>query len=163
MTTRAIRSLPLVVLALVCTTSRAQPRLQVGLGAVPGAGIQLGYVDVHSVYTIETAFYGELKPSLGRSRAALVTSGGVGVSFRPLGALRVIGQADFGYDLDLGVRFGPSLQFTHRATRSDKNKQFRLFLDPFLRLVKPRSGGGAFYAEIGPLRPVLRLGAWLRL
>lgn len=163
MTTRAIRSLSLVVLVLLSSGVQAQPHLQVGLGAWPGAGIQLNYVNVHSVYTIETALYGELQPSLGRSRTSVVASGGVGISFRPLGALRVIGQADFGYDLDLGVRFGPSLLFTHRATRSDKNKQFRLFLDPFLRMVKPRSGGGAFYAEIGPLRPVLRFGVWFLL
>ncbi len=153
----------LVGLLLLPTAIRAQPRIQAGLGAWPGAGIQINYVNIHSVYTIETALYGEIQPSLGGSRASGTASGGVGVSFRPLGALRVIGQADFGYDLDLGVRFGPSLRFTQQATRSDKNKQFRLFLDPFLRLVKPRSGGGAFYAEIGPLGPVLRLGIWLRI
>lgn len=161
MTSRALRSVSLVALVLLSTASGAQPRLQAGLAAGPGAGVQLNYVSVHSVYTVETAFYGELQPR--RSRTSVVASGGVGVSFRPLGALRVVGQADFGYDLDLGVRFGPSLLFRHRATRSDKNKQFRLFLDPFLRVVKPRSGGGAFYAEVGPLRPVLRLGLWLRL
>ena len=54
MTTGLIRSLSLSAL-LLCSASWAQPNLQTGLGAWPGAGIQLVYVNVHSVYTVETA------------------------------------------------------------------------------------------------------------
>ncbi len=163
MTVPVKRSIYMAGLLWCTTTCLAQHTLQAGFAVWPGIGSQVNYVDVHAVYTIESAVYSELQPSLGRSRTSLVVSGGVGVSFRPLGVLRVLGQADYGYDVDVGVRFGPSLFFTRRATRADKNKQFRLFLDPFLRLTRPRPSGSIYYVEIGPLRPALRLGLWFRL
>ena len=136
----------------------AQDRFQLALAAWPGIGAQAGYIRPHTIYTLESVIYAEAQPR--QRRSTLVVSGGVGAALRPLGVLRAIGQADYGFDVDLGVRFGPSLLFTAEATRADKNRQFSLFIDPFIRFSSRFSRGRIYFVEMGPLRPTLRVGLW---
>lgn len=134
--------------------------LQTGLAVFPGVGVQFGYVGPHSIYTIETMIYADGQPALGSGESTLQLSGGIGAALRPLGVVRTIGNADYRYDFDFGVRFGPSLFFTTGATRADKNQQFSLFLDPFIRFSSRFGNGRIFYLEIGPQQPVFRFGLW---
>ena len=134
--------------------------VQTGLAVFPGAGVQLGYVGPHSIYTIETMVYADGQPALGRGESTLKLSGGIGAALRPLGVVRTIGNADYRYDFDFGVRFGPSLFFTTGATRADKNQQFSLFLDPFIRFSSRFGNGRIYFVEIGPQKPALRFGLW---
>ena len=134
--------------------------LQTGLAVWPGVGVQLGYVGPHSIYTLETMIYAEGQPSFGEGESTMQLSGGLGAALRPLGVVRTIGNTDYRYDFDFGVRFGPSLFFTTGATRADKNQQFSLFLDPFIRFSSRFGNGRIYYIEIGPQKPVLRFGLW---
>ena len=134
--------------------------LQVGLAVVPGVGVQLGYVGPRSIYTVEGLLYADGQPSLGSGESTLQLSGGIGAALRPLGVVRTIGNADYRYDFDFGVRFGPSLFFTTGATRADKNQQFSLFLDPFIRFSSRFRNGRIYFVEIGPQKPALRFGLW---
>ena len=77
--------------------------------------------------------------------------------------VRTIGNAEYTYDFDIGLRFGPSLFFATNATRSEKNQQFRFILEPFLRFNTRFSGGRILFVEAGTLSPVLRAGLWFRL
>ncbi|MDX1547650.1 MAG: hypothetical protein R3247_11715, partial [Rhodothermales bacterium] len=136
---------------------------QAGLALVPGAGIQAGYVSARSVYTVEGILYTDISPGFGDGEGSVQVSGGLGGTIRPLGILRTIGNTNQRYDLDVGFRFGPSLFFATNATRSDKNQQFRLVLEPFFRFSTRLQSGRLVYAELGTLRPVLRAGLWFRL
>ena len=153
-----------VVLLLAPPEGAAQGRqafLQAGVGALPGAGLQIGYSGPRSIYTIEAMLYADGQPSFfGNRESTLRLSGGLGAALRPLGVLRVIGNADYPFDFDLGARFGPSLLFTSRATRADKNQQFGLFLDPFLRFTSRFRSGRIFFLEVGPQQPTFRAGLW---
>ena len=88
----------------------------------------------------------------------LYVAAGVGAAIRPLGVLRLIGRTPHAFDIDLGARFGPGLTFLRNPTRLQKNQQFRLFLDPFLRTSAYAPGRRVGYLELGTRRPVVRLG-----
>ncbi len=135
--------------------------LQMGVAAFPGVGMQLGYVGRRSFYTVEGTLFADGKPSLGKGEeSTLRVSGGLGAALRPLGVVRTIGNANYPYDFDFGVRFGPSLFLNTRATRSDKNQQFSLFLDLFLRFSSRFSNGRIFFLELGTQQPSIRAGLW---
>ncbi len=156
---------PVLVLAMPVESAAqggavGQRYLQTGVAVFPGVGVQLGYVGPHSIYTLETMIYADGQPSLGSGESTLQLSGGIGAALRPLGVVRTIGNADYRYDFDFGVRFGPSLFFTTGATRADKNQQFSLFLDPFIRFSSRFKNDRIFYIEIGPQQPDLRFGLW---
>jgi len=159
----------LVMLPGLPRTSTAQRNaggrqfIQTGLAVFPGAGLQLGYVDPRSIYTVEGMLYADGQPALGEGESTLRLSVGAGAALRPLGVVRTLGNADYRYDFDFGVRFGPSLFFTTGATRSDKNQQFSLFLDFFVRFSSRLRSGRIFYLELGPQQPVFRLGLWFGL
>ena len=135
--------------------------LQAALGGWPGIGVQAGYVQARSIYTLEVVSYVDALP--WREGYPLYVSAGVGAALRPLGVLRVIGRADYGYDFDLGVRFGPGLFFTDDATRAEKNRQFSLFLDPFVRFSLRTMRPGNYFIELGPQRPAFRLGLLINM
>jgi hypothetical protein len=137
--------------------------LQSGVAAFPGVGLQLGYVGRHSFYTVEGMASADGQPSLGEGESTLRVSGGLGAAMRPLGVVRTIGNADYPYDFDLGARFGPSLFFTTGATRADKNQQFSLFLDFFLRFSSRFRNGRIFFLELGTQQPNVRAGLWFGL
>jgi len=138
--------------------SQSQPRnnvLQIGPAVWHGIGLQVGFTRQRTIYSLESMLYANGRQ---RDRFSVQLSGGIGASVRPLGVLRAIGNADYGYDTDIGVRFGPSLSFTTSATRTDKNRQFHLFFDPFVRFSGRLVAGKILYAELGPLQPRVRLG-----
>ena len=134
--------------------------MQAGLGVGPGAGAHVAVIQSRSIYTLEVLTAADSE--LWKERAPLYVSMGVGVALRPVGILRIITGTDYGYDLDLGVRFGPTLSFLRRASRAEKNRQFNLFLDPFLRYIRS-FGQQDVYLEIGFQRPILRAGFWISL
>ena len=134
--------------------------LQMGMAAFPSVGMQLGYVGRRSFSTVEGTRVADGKPSLGEGESTLRVSGGLGAALRPLGVVRTIGNADYPYDFDFGVRFGPSLFLNTRATRSDKNQQFSLFLDLFLRFSSRFRNGRIFFFELGTQQPSIRAGLW---
>lgn len=137
--------------------------VQGSVAVVPGVGAQVGYVGARSFFTVEGLFYVGGSPVLGRGERTFKFSLGLGGALRPLGVLRTIGGATHSYDIDLGLRFGPSLLFSTRPTRATKNQQFSLFLDPFLRVTRRLRSGRILFAELGPLRPAIRVGAWFTL
>ena len=153
----------LALFALPSAGAAQRQIVQAGLAVIPGAGVQVGYVGVRSIYTVEGILYTDISPGFGDGEGSVQVSGGLGGAVRPLGVLRTIGNANPRYDLDVGLRFGPSLFFATNATRSDKNQQFRLVLEPFVRFTSRLQSGRLVYAELGTLRPVLRAGLWIQL
>ncbi len=164
---RIIRwTLVLAALLVVVPESAAQGNisgrrfLQTGVAVLPGVGLQFGYVGRHSFYTVEGTLFADGQPSLGEGESTLRVSGGLGAALRPLGVVRTIGNANYPYDVDFGARFGPSLFFTTGATRADKNQQFSLFLDLFLRFSSRFRNGRIFFLELGTQQPSIRAGLW---
>ena len=139
----------------------AQRQLQMGLGGLPGAGVQVGYVTVRSFFTVESQFYIEgVPPSFGEGNVHF--SAGFGGAIRLFGLSRLLGSPAWYvdvFDVDLGLRLGPSLAFAENETPADRNQRFSLFLEPFLRIAPSISEDWALYLEVGPQRPSLRLGA----
>ncbi len=163
----ALRVGCLGVVLLVCPPVLAQtgvsaprPRhaMQAGMALVPGLGVQAGYVRTRSLFTIEGILYADTTPRFVGGEGSVIVSGGLGGAIRPLGFPRLIGTADYPYDFDIGLRFGPSLTFTRGATQAEKNQQFSLFLEPFLRFSSSFSSGRFYFVEAGTLRPLLRAG-----
>lgn len=150
----------LTLLAPASSLAQDAPRrhLQAGLGVLPGAGIQIGYVAPRNLYTLETLLYVDTTPQFAGGEGNVQSSAGVGAALRPFGFVRAAGNAQADYDLDVGLRFGPSLFFTTNATRKDKNQQFRLFLEPFIRVSGTGEGSRTYYVEVGTHRPFLRGG-----
>ena len=134
--------------------------MQAGLGVGPGAGAHVAVIQSRSIYTLEVLAAADSE--LWKERTPLYISMGVGVALRPVGVLRIITGAEYEYDLDLGVRFGPTLSFLQKPSRTEKNRQFNLFLDPFLRYIRS-FGQQKAYFEVGPQRPIIRVGLWIPL
>jgi hypothetical protein len=76
----------------------------------------------------------------------------VGGSIRALRILFiVIDYAPGPFDVDLGLRFGPSFAFSFtEQTAATRARQFRLFGDPFVRGSLEMASGRIVYAELGP-------------
>ncbi len=145
------------------TNTAGRHFIQGGPAALPGLGVQVGYVGSRSIYTVEGIFYADGWPSFSRGESTLQVSAGLGAALRPFGIVRTIGNADYAYDIDFGLRFGPSLFFTTNATRPEKNQQFSLFFEPFLRFSTRSRNGRIFFVEAGTQRPLLRAGLWFSL
>ncbi|MCY4171906.1 MAG: hypothetical protein OXF08_09965 [Bacteroidetes bacterium] len=155
------RLMILLIPLLLGFDASAQPsQLQIGLGGWPGAGAQFVYVESYSVHSVEVL--ASFDSELWKSRTPFYLSAGVGAALRPLGILRVIGRADYQYDFYIGIRFGPALHFLQRPTHAEKNRQFSLFLDPFLRYTQPYQDLTLFF-ELGMQRPITRFGVWFSL
>ena len=139
--------------------------VQVGPAVLPGFGLQASYVQPRSFYTTESAFYANVFPPFMGGENSLLISGGFGGSLRILGGLTALEMANYGgYQLDLGLRFGPALRFVlGDETRTQKNTRVRLFLEPFTRFTWQVEGGRTLFAEIGTHDPFLRAGFWLSL
>ena len=136
-------------------------QLQVGLGVVPSAGLQVGYVALRSFYSQEFILTADVSPWYGGRRGNVQLSGSLGGSIRILGIERTLGNAGYrGYDLDVGVRFGPALLFAFRETRFTKNQRFSLFLELFGRFTTTIGDGITLFAEAGFHRPAFRGGLW---
>ena len=148
-----------VILIGAYLPASAQQHIQGGLAAWPGIGIQATYLELRTVYSLETSVQMDYDPFV--SRHTLHVGGSIGASLLPLNIWRTIGQADYGFDLDMGIRFGPRLVFVQNPTRADKNQQLGLFLDPFLRYRRYSTSMARYwFVEIGATRPILRIGIW---
>lgn len=137
--------------------------VQVGLGVLPGVGLQGGYVGPKAFYTVEGIAYVDGSPPFAGGEGSVQISGGLGGSIRLFGIMRVLGSPDYsGRDVDIGLRFGPSLFFSLGESSRDKNP-FSLFVDPFVRLTSRLDDSRVFFIEAGTQRPILRGGLWLSL
>ncbi len=138
--------------------------MQAGLAAAGGAGVQIGFVNAKDFVTREVTvladFLTAVDPASG-SNQVVVTIGG---ALRLIGFVRTIGNVAYrGYDVDLGFRVGPGLSFSTRETRSEKNKRFNLFLEPYVRISAGTRLIKFLFLEAGTTRPHFRLGTWIRI
>lgn len=138
--------------------------LQVGLGVLPGVGLEAGYLSPRSWYTREAILYVDSSPQFAGGEGSVQVSAGIGAAIRILAITRLFSNAPYiGNDLDFGLRFGPGLFFAIDETPAEKNQRFSLFLEPFIRYTSTFTGGQQFFAEAGVQRPFLRAGFWFRL
>ena len=134
--------------------------LQVGLAAIPGAGVVAGYVSPRGFYTIDAVVYVDATPSFSGGEGSLLASLGIGGSIRPMGVVRMIANAaPADYEVDLGVRVGPSLFFPYGESSRRRNP-FSLFIEPFARATAELGRGRTYFVELGIQRPILRAGVW---
>lgn len=170
---------PTLVAALLLTAAVGSPRpaagqealglprqnhLQVGLGALPGIGLQVGYLSMRGFFTAETALYVDGSPQFAGGEGSVQVAAGLGGAIRIATIVRTIGNTgEEGRELDVGLRFGPGLFFATEETRADKNRRFNLFLEPFFRFSSTVGAGRTFYVEIGIQRPIARAGFWFGL
>ena len=135
-------------------------QLQIGLAGLPAGGVQFGFVRARSFLTTESFIYAEgTPPAFGEGRLQL--SAGFGGAVRLFGLSRLLGSTAWyvaTYNLDLGLRLGPSLAFAERETTADKNQRFSLFLEPFLRFAPGLNEDWTLFFEAGTQRPYVRLG-----
>lgn len=135
--------------------------IQIGPAGVPGIGVQVGYLSAQNLFTRELNTVADLS-SFG-SHGDLQVTAALGGSVRLLGIARTIGKSYYrGWDVDLGLRIGPSLLFEFRESRASKNRRFNLFVEPFARVVAS-PGKTIFFAELGVQRPAIRGGFWIGL
>lgn len=140
--------------------------LQVGLGFIPGVGVQGGYIfPIGDIMTIETIAQANLNPKSDTKAAQLDLAIGIGGGIR---FMRLIDQASLGrksdFDLDAGFRVGPKLftklgddPVTTAKTAADTEVDF--YIDPFIRVAKSLRNGSRAYAEGGFItKPVIRVG-----
>ncbi|ARA93952.1 hypothetical protein AWN76_012840 [Rhodothermaceae bacterium RA] len=138
--------------------------LQVGVAALPGIGLQAGYLSPRSWYTREAVLYVDSSPQFAGGEGSVQIAAGIGAAVRILAITRLFSSTLYaGNDLDFGLRFGPGLFFAIDETPADKNQRFSLFLEPFIRYTSAFGGGRQFFAEAGVQRPFLRAGFWFRL
>jgi len=162
-----LRRLPLLLLALaLAAPARAQfateaDRLvQAGGALAPGLGVHAGLVlPAAFVLTREAVLYADYQ--LGaREEQRLLVGLGVGGGVRVLRALVIVADVAPGpFDLDVGLRFGPSFAFSFiEETAATKARQFRLFGDPYVRGSAVLPSGRIVYAELGTQPGRLRAG-----
>lgn len=137
--------------------------LQAGAAVIPGLGVQGGYITPRSFYTVEGMLYVDGSPGFAGGEGSLQVSGGLGGALRILGVLRAVGSPGYqGKNLDVGLRFGPSLFFAFGPSSRDENP-FSLFLEPFARATTTLGSSRILYVELGVQRPLLRAGLWFAL
>ena len=137
--------------------------LQLGIGVLPGVGMQAAYIDQRRMYTRDAVFYGHVQPGFFENDGSVQVSGALGFSVRIIGILVTTGAiSDRGYDIDIGARLGPGLTFGFSETPLEKNQRFSLTLEPTLRMIK-EIGSRRYYLETGIVRPSIRMGALISL
>lgn len=142
--------------------------VQLGVGALPGMGLQTGYVSARGFYAIDGMVILHATPRFAGGENDVQIAAAFGAALRPLGVVQTIGNTGYlPYNIDLGLRLGPGLTFFGGdETLADKNKRFSLVFEPFVRVTTDLVLGGAartFFLEAGIQRPYLRTGIWLDL
>ncbi len=138
-------------------------RLQIGVGMLPGGGLQIGYVAPQGLYTVEGAFYVDVLQPFTSERRRVQLAGVVGGALRFVGIFNFFRGEPLPYDVDFGLRFGPGLRFAANETRAEKNQRFRLVFEPFARVTYTFGGAWTVFAEAGSALPHLRAGLWVGL
>jgi len=137
--------------------------LQVGVAGGPGIGGQAAVIQSGRFLTRDLVLYLNAMPRFVGYEGSVQLSAGVGGSVRVANAMRVIfSRGDLNRDLDVGVRFGPGLNFVRDETRADANQRSSLFLEPFVRYVTPFRTDRTLFIEIAPHRPAFRVGFWMQ-
>lgn len=161
----------LVTLALALVTAAdaqaqmasGQGHVQVGLGVIPGVGLQAVYVQPRALYTIEGAVYADFSPSFAGGEGSIQLSGAVGGALRAFGIVRALGNPAYSNsDLDVGLRLGPSLFFALGESSRSENP-FSLFLEPYGRFATELAPNRTGFIELGLQRPILRAGVMIVL
>lgn len=149
-----------VIIPTDCQAQREQVSMMGGLALSPGAGLHLGRLADGEFYTREVVLYADTAPSLTDAAEGDVhLAFEFGGSLRVLGIGRIIGNVTTsGYDLDVGMRFGPGLLFEFNENRFTKNQRFSLVFSPYIRGGRTTQQGRRLYAELGFQRPTLRIG-----
>lgn len=141
-----------------------RPRLQAGLGLLPGLGAQFAYVEPRNLYTREVALFVDVSPGLGGGEGSVQVSGALGGALRVFNIGRLFGRAPVETDLDVGARLGPGLFFAlNDVSKETKNQQFSIFFEPFVRFTSTFGTGTVFFLEAGSQRPLVRGGFWFPL
>jgi hypothetical protein len=142
---------------------RGPAAVQLGATGEPGVGVQAGYVQPRTVFTVEATLYADVQaPFSEAGERRFQAAGSVGGALRAFEIVRIVTGGGPSGHLDLGLRAGPGLGFEAEETVAEKNRRFRLLLDPFTRYVR-RVGGVRAFGEVGLARPRLRAGVWLGL
>ena len=142
---------------------REATAVQLGVAAEPGVGVQAGYMQPRTVFTVEAALYADVQaPFSEAGERRFQAAGAAGGALRALEIARIVTGGGPSGNLDVGLRTGPGLGFEGNETVGEKNRRFRLLLDPFVRYVR-RIGGVRLFGELGLARPRLRAGVWLGL
>lgn len=139
----------------------SRARVYVGAGLGPGVGaIAVGTAPVLNVFTREVALYADYVPRVTGGSGRLVTSVGVGGAIRTLRIADVVQNRDPGaFDLDLGLRLGPSFYTAlFEQSAESRSRAFSVMLDPFARATLRRGSGAVFFAEVGSQSPAFRAG-----
>lgn len=129
-----------------------------GIGALPGIGMQATYIAAGQMYTREALFYADVSKLNPRGSTQVAVA--IGASMRIVKSLEVLGLSRPRlYDVHLGVRIGPGLLFGFDEERADRNQRFNLVVEPFVRYTLSRRR--LFYIEAGLSRPNVRIGTKL--
>lgn len=136
---------------------------QLGLGLLPGAGIQTGYVVPNGMITLEGAFYARIKPDFSEGQGDFLLTFGLGSALRISRALIDFDLIEpLAYDVDFGARLGPSFVIPYNHPEPiDRTRVFSLFFEPFTRVSRAYQNGWTVYAEIGLQSPIIRGGLLL--
>jgi hypothetical protein len=153
----------LVLLAMGAAGPAAGQRfVQAGAGMVPGIGAQVGFVDGRAWYTAEVMLFVDAAVGFLGGEGHVQAATGLGGAVRAMGLARFFTDSEFNYDLDAGLRFGPSLFFAPQDSPEALNP-FRLFIEPFGRFSTRLSDRLLVFGEVGMQRPVFRAGVWVPL
>lgn len=159
----------LVLLCGLAVSAAAQPLpepepprryFQLGLGLLPGAGVQTGYITPYGFATLEGAFYARIKPDFNTGQGDFLLTFGLGGSLQ---ITRILTEFDLapspGYDVNVGARLGPSFAIPYNSPDPiDRTRVFSLFFEPFARLARTYPSGRVIYAEVGLQSPIIRAG-----
>lgn len=139
--------------------SQAQdPRLQVGVGVLPGVGgFAARSAPTLFVLTQEVALYSDV--TLGDNSRILVAAGVGGAvqinRILELAQNRRAGVVGF----DVGIRLGPSFYYSLTDQSAEQEvRSFRVMFDPFVRGTYRMRSGRVFFVELGAQAPDFRLG-----
>ncbi len=140
-----------------------QNTVLLAVGGLPGLGAMAGYVSPARTYTREAVVYGNVIIPIGEREGSAYIAAVIGGSLRLIGVGETLGfLPPKKFDIDVGVRLGPSLVFEFEESQAEKNKRFNIAAEPFARYArKMGKRQRTFYAEAGLIRPTLRIGIWL--
>lgn len=159
-------ALALLLVALAAPAAWAQRplgddvRLYGGGGFGPGFGVFAAASDPFLLLlTRETALYADYVPRVTGS-GRLLTSVGLGGGIRVWRVAGVVLDFEPGpYDLDAGLRIGPSFYtaFFEESAASEA-RAFRVMFDPYVRGAARLGSNRVVFAELGFEAPALRAG-----